>query len=84
MSGKRNSKCGREPIEFYRKPRFLKVVDHLGEVRPQEVGEHEAVVQRRAPADQLAAVGAVPEHGDEGAHQQLLHRAHTRMRRHLE
>ncbi len=43
-----------------------------------------AIVQRRTPAHQLAAIGLLPEARHERAQQQHLHRAHARVRRHLE
>ncbi len=46
--------------------------------------QHEAIVQRRAPADEAAVERVLPEARDEGADQQLLREAHARIGRHLE
>ena len=51
---------------------------------PDEMRQHEAVVQRRAPAHQPALLRLAPEPGDQRAEQQLLGQAHARVRRHLE
>ena len=49
-----------------------------------EMRQHEAVVQLRAPADERLLVRRLPEPRDERAQQQLLRQAHARVRRHLE
>ena len=46
--------------------------------------QHEAVVQRRAPAHETAVLRLAPEPGDERAQQQLLGEAHARIGRHFE
>ena len=46
--------------------------------------EHEAIVQRGAPAHRLAVERRAPERGDERAQEQLLRQAHARIGRHLE
>src|SRR5262245_15827699 len=61
-----------------------KVVEHVEKIPPDEMLEHEAVVQRRAPAYELAALRLAPEPGDQRAQQQLLRQTHARIRRHLE
>ena len=63
---------------------LAKVVEHVEEILPDVVRQHEAVVQRRAPAHEAAVERALPQPGDEGAHQQLLGKAHARIGRHLE
>ena len=75
--------CG-EPVDAEREPGAVEVRDHLDEVRPDEVRQEEAVVEERAPADERASVGLLPEPGDEGSHEELLHEAHARVRWHLE
>src|SRR5437867_3418579 len=75
--------CG-EPVDAEREPGALEVRDHLDEVRPDEVRQEEAVVEQRAPADERASVRLLPEPGDEGSHEELLHEAHARVRWHLE
>jgi hypothetical protein len=46
--------------------------EHAEEVLPDEMAEHEAVMQRGAPAHQRATLRLAPEPGDECAQQQLL------------
>ena len=46
--------------------------------------QHEAIVQRRAPTDEVAVLRLAPEPSDEGTEQQLLREAHARIGRHLE
>ena len=60
------------------------IVEHIDEIRPDVVRQHEAVVQRRAPAHEAAVERVLPETRDDGAHQQLLREAHARIGRHLE
>ena len=58
---------------------------HVVEVLPDEVRQHEAVVQLGAPARQARRpVRLAPEARDQRAQQQLLREAHARVRRHLE
>ena len=54
------------------------------DVLRDEMRQHEAVVQLRAPAHQRLLVGLLPEPGDQRAQQQHLRQAHPRMRRHFE
>jgi len=58
---------GAEPLRIEGEPRLLELGEHVGEVGPHEVGQHEAVVQGGAPAHQRRTVGCVPEAGDERA-----------------
>ena len=75
----------REPAELERIAGIVELRDHVLEVLPDEVRQHEAVVQLGAPARQpRRPVRRGPEARDQRAHQQLLHQAHPRMRRHLE
>ena len=60
------------------------VVDDLDEVLPNEVGQHEAVVERRTPLDERRAIRRLPEAREERAGEQLLHDRGLRMRGHLE
>ena len=77
-------------LEMRSEPRFahgqadlLQFPQDLAEVLEDKVRQHEAVVQRSAPADQRLAVGLVPEARDQRPHQQLLGQAHPGVRRHL-
>src|SRR6266700_4098043 len=60
------------------------IVQHAEKVLPDEMLQHEPVVQGRAPADGGAALRLAPEPGDQRAHEQLLCQAHARVRRHFE
>ena len=82
--GKRNSKCDVKPAVFEVEARRAQVGEHFEEVPPDEVRQHEAVVQRGAPADQAACERLLPEQCDQGAHQQHLQEPHAEVRRHLE
>ena len=82
-SGKRNSKWGGNH-RAAAASRARQVGDDALEVGPHEVRQHEAVVQRRCPSARAAAVGPLPEPGDERADEQLLGKAHAHVRRHLE
>jgi hypothetical protein len=75
----------REPLEPQSKARAVRLLDHLGEILPDEVRQHEAVVQLRSPArEPRRCIGLAPEARDQRAQQQQLHQAHARVRRHLE
>ncbi len=73
-----------EPGEFEVVALAPQVVEHTEEVLPHEVGQHEAVVQGRAPAHQRAVLRLAPEPRHEGAQQQLLGERHARVGRHFE
>ena len=60
------------------------IVQHTEKVVPDEMLQHEPIVQGRAPADGGAALRLAPEPGDQRAHEQLLCQAHARVRRHFE
>ena len=81
---------GEAELELRRKPGGVKCITcsvHLGHhvvhVLLDEGGQHPAVVQLGAPAGGGRAVGRLPEAGDQGAQQQLLHHAHVGVGRHL-
>ena len=73
-----------EPGRLERVAEAVQVGDHVVQVGGDEMRQQQAIVQRRAPAHQLAAIGLLPEARDERAQQQHLHHAHARVRRHLE
>jgi hypothetical protein len=54
-----------EPDRIERIAGALEIVEHLEEVGPDEVLEHETVVQRSTPAHQCAVERHPPEPGDE-------------------
>src|SRR5213083_1766370 len=62
----------------------LEIREHAEEILPDEMRQHEAVVQRGAPAHAGAVLRLAPEPGDQRAHEKLLSQVHTRVGRHLE
>ena len=74
----------REPRVLEGEAGAIEVGDDLAEIAPVVERQHPAVVQGRSPAHQWLRVRLAPEPGDQRAHQQLLHEAHARVRRHLE
>src|SRR5271166_866043 len=58
--------------------------EHVEDIFPDEVRQHESVVQRRAPARQRPVERVTPQAGEDCADEQLLGQAHARVRRHLE
>ena len=74
----------REPVELERIPGIAQIVDDVLEIRLAEVRQHPAVVDVRAPADEVVRVGLLPEFGDESAQEQMLRETHARVRRHFE
>ncbi len=62
----------------------LQIPQDVQEVSPQEVRQHEPVVQRRSPSDETSALGGAPEPADEGPDEQLLRQVHSCVRGHLE
>ena len=73
-----------EPFRLEVEAVRLEVGEHVEEVGPHEMRQHEAVVQRRAPAHEFAVERRRPEARDERPHQQLLREVHARIGRHLE
>ena len=73
-----------EPHRIERIAGVAQIAEHAEEILPDEMPEHEAVVQRGAPAHQRAMLRLAPEPGDQRAQQKLLRQAHARVRRHLE
>ena len=74
----------REPVALEREAVAPQLVEHVVEVVPDEVRQHEAIVQLGAPARQRRRVRLAPEARDQRPQQQLLRQAHARVRRHLE
>ena len=75
---------GREPVGVEGEACLAQVTHHILHVLPDEMGQHEAVVQGSAPAHQIVAVGPLPEMSDQRPQQQHLHQAHARVGWHLE
>ena len=83
-NGKAEFSRGLEPNRIERVARAPEVVEHAQKILPDEMRQHEAVVQVRAPAHGRAALRIAPEPRGERAQKQLLGEAHARVRRHLE
>ncbi len=74
----------REPIRREAVAGLAEIGEHVAEILPDEMRQHEIVVQARAPAAERPLVGTLPELGDQAAQQRLLRHAHAPVRRHLE
>ena len=61
-----------------------KIAQHAQKIFPDEMRHHEAIVQRRAPAHQIALLRFAPEPGHQRTQQQLLRQRHACIRRHFE
>jgi hypothetical protein len=73
-----------EPVGIEVVAGAAQIAEHVEEIVPHEMAEHEAVVQRRAPADEPARLRLAPEPGGQRAQQQLLREAHLGLGRHFE
>ena len=82
----REAKCALrlEPRGIEAQARALQIGKHAKEILPHEMLQHEAVVQRRAPAHAGALLRLAREPRDQRADEQLLRQRHARLRRHLE
>src|SRR5687767_7314986 len=76
-------KMGIKPLLLQRVAILLKVVDDLAKIFSNEMWQHEPIVKRGTPANQLLLVRILPESSDESPQQQLLRETHPRVRRHL-
>ena len=75
----------RKPLGLQRVAELVQFLDHVAQVLPDEMRQHEAVVQLGVPALEVRrTVGLLPEARHQRPHQQLLGQAHAGMRRHLE
>jgi hypothetical protein len=74
----------REPRLVDRVAGAVQIVDDRREVALHVVGQQEAIVEPRAPADRRGVVRRAPEPREQRAHEELLRQAHARVRRHLE
>ena len=72
-----------EPLLLKRIASFAQVCHHIFPVELNEVGQHEPVVQNRAPPYELSPVRRTPEVRDQRPDQQLLRQTHARMWRHF-
>jgi hypothetical protein len=57
--------------------------EHIGKVTPDEMRQHETVMERRAPTNQAAFKWPFPKHADQSADEQHLDKTHSDMRRHF-
>src|SRR5581483_1061105 len=73
-----------EPLALERVARRAQIVEHFAEVLPDEVRQHVAIVQLGAEVHELARVRLLPEPREHRAQDELLRKAHARVRRHLE
>jgi len=60
------------------------VIQHAEKVLPNEMLEHESVVQGSAPTNRCTALRLAPEPRGQRAQEQLLRQAHARVWRHFE
>ena len=75
----------RKPVGLDRVAEATQLLHHVAQVLPDEVRQHEAVVQLGAPSLQARRpVRLLPEARHQRTHQQLLSEAHAGVRRHLE
>jgi len=72
-----------EPVGIEIITRGPQVGQDFKEIGPDEMGQHEAIVQRRAPAHQIALLRLPPEPRRQRPDQQLLRQAHPRFGRHF-
>src|SRR5262249_61226325 len=72
---------GMKPLRIEVIAGAAKTFQNVEKVLPNEVFQHESVVQGRAPTYRRAALWLAPEPGDQGAQEQLLRQAHARVRR---
>jgi hypothetical protein len=84
MHGEAELTLGLEPCRVEIVTGLAQVGQDVEEILPHSMGQHEAVMQRGAPAHELAIHRLTPEHGGQGADQQLLGKAHARLGRHFE
>src|ERR1017187_10372710 len=74
---------GGKPLYLELESRLTKVGHYVLPVDLNKVRQHEAVVQRGPPPYEFPAVWRFPETCRQRPHQQLLRKAHLRVRRHL-
>src|SRR6516164_5934106 len=60
------------------------IFQNVEKVSPNEMFQHESVVQHRTPAYRRTALRLAPEPSDQGAQEKLLRQAHARVRGHFE
>ena len=75
---------GGEPFAFEGVTGFFEIVDDVLEILPDEMGEEEAIVNFRAPADEAVVIGLFPEMRDHRPQEEVLSEAHLGVRGHFE
>src|SRR5499425_2070620 len=75
---------GMKPLRIEVIAGAAKTFQNVEKVVPNEVRQHESIVQGRTPTYRRAALWLAPEPGDQRAQEQLLRQAHARVRRHFE
>src|SRR5262249_1327190 len=75
---------GMKPLRIEVIAGAVEIFQNIEKVLPNEVFQHESVVQGCTPTYRRAALWLAPEPGDQGAQEQLLRQAHARVRRHFE
>src|ERR1700730_4356877 len=83
IKGKTKCKLRLKPNRIEGIARPYQIVEDAQEIRPDVMWQHEAVMQRRPPAHQIALLRFSPKPGDERAQHQLLREAHPRIWRHF-
>ena len=63
---------------------LAQIAQHIGEILPDEMRQHPAVVDFAVPADERFLIGILPEPGDQAAQHEVLRETHLIVRRHLE
>ncbi|MCY1456398.1 hypothetical protein D9M71_736170 [compost metagenome] len=73
-----------KPLGTQGEARGVELDQNVGKILLDKVRQHEAVMQRRAPACQaFGCIGLAPEPRHQRPQQQLLHQTHARVRRHF-
>src|SRR5664279_4688260 len=82
----RKAKLGLGFIPFRPKIKAMaaKVAQHIQKILPNEMRQHETIMQASTPAGELASNRCVPKPRHKGSNQHLLRKAHARIRGHLE
>src|SRR5262249_481725 len=75
---------GRKPLRTEGVGGAAEIVQNVKKVPPNEVFQHESVVQRRAPTYRRATLWRAPEPSGQRAQEKLLRQTHARVRRHFE
>src|SRR6185437_9329381 len=75
---------GRVPFQREVVTGLAELLEYAEKILPEEMRQHEAIVQRGAPAHELALLRFAPELCDQRADQQLLRQRHPGIRRHFE